>query len=99
MKRSQKSPTPLTATQQRFVDEYLIDLNAIRAYQTVHPGTPYRSAATLSSRALKKVEVRVEIAAARRAHRRSPPADRNRPSARPLHTRRRKARRSHRAPR
>ncbi len=54
----------LTPEQQRFVDEYLIDRNAVQAYRRTVPGTPYRSAATLSGRMLKKVEVKAEIDAA-----------------------------------
>ena len=59
--------TRLTPAQQAFVDAYLIQPNAVQAYRTAHPGTPYRSAATLSARMLKKVAIRAENRAARRA--------------------------------
>jgi hypothetical protein len=57
---------PLAPAQQRFVDAYILSPNAVQAYLAAYPGTPYRSAATLAGRLLKKVEVRAEIDAARR---------------------------------
>ena len=34
---SNKKSKKLTAKQQKFIDEYLIDLNATRAYKTAYP--------------------------------------------------------------
>jgi phage terminase small subunit len=56
---------PLTPEQQRFVDEYLIDLNGTRAYRIVYPGTSYASARALASQLLAKVNIRSEVKAAR----------------------------------
>jgi hypothetical protein len=60
-------PRPLTPNEQRFVDEYLIDLNATRAYRTAYPAATYQSARVLAARLLAKVRIRDEIKAARAA--------------------------------
>ena len=65
--RTDPGHSPLTPAQQSFIDAYLVSPNAVQAYRAAYPGTPYRSAATLAGRLLKKVEVRAEISAARRA--------------------------------
>lgn len=54
----------LTPDQQRFVDEYLKDLNQVQAYRRAFPGTSYTSASNQSSRMMKRVEVKAEITAA-----------------------------------
>lgn len=65
------NPTPkkgkvaLEPRQQRFVDEYLIDLNGTQAYMRAEPGTTEKSARTLASRMLAKVNVQKTIAAER----------------------------------
>jgi len=60
---------PLTEKQRRFLAEYLIDRNAVQAYlRAFGPAVSYRSAATLSGRLLKKVEVRNAIREERQAH-------------------------------
>lgn len=50
----------LTPKQQRFIDEYMIDLNATRAYKTVYGGTQ-KSAEASGPRLLGNVRVRAEI--------------------------------------
>lgn len=57
----------LTPKQQRFVVEYLIDLNGKRAYKTVYGGAD-NVAASAGSRLLKNVKVSAAIAQAQRAH-------------------------------
>lgn len=65
------NPTPRKGTaqleprQERFVQEYLIDLNGTQAYMRAEPGTPEKSARTLASRMLAKVNVQKRIAAER----------------------------------
>lgn len=65
------NPTPrkgkeqLEPRQERFVQEYLIDLNGTQAYMRAEPGTPEKSARTLASRMLAKVNVQKRIAAER----------------------------------
>lgn len=56
---------PLEPRQQRFVDEYLVDLNGTQAYMRAEPGTTEKSARTLASRMLAKVNVQKTIAAER----------------------------------
>lgn len=52
----------LTPNQQVFVNEYLIDLNATRAYKAAYPNVKKETAAaSASSRLLKDVKVRAEI--------------------------------------
>jgi len=55
----------LEPRQQRFVDEYLVDLNGTQAYMRAEPGTTEKSARTLASRMLAKVNVQEKIAAER----------------------------------
>lgn len=66
------APAPERATgaaleprQQRFVDEYLIDLNGTQAYMRAEPGTTEKSARTLACRMLAKVNVQAAITAGR----------------------------------
>ncbi|WP_311221356.1 MULTISPECIES: terminase small subunit [unclassified Acidovorax] len=59
------SGTELSMRRERFVVEYLIDLNGTKAYMRTVPGTPEKSASTLASRLLGKVEVQEAIAAER----------------------------------
>lgn len=65
------NPTPrkgkadLEPRQERFVQEYLIDLNGTQAYMRAEPGTTEKSARTLASRMLAKVNVQEKIAAER----------------------------------
>jgi len=56
-----KSP-PLTPQQERFVEEYLIDLNATAAYRRAFPEAAAESARTLAARLLAKVRVRRAVA-------------------------------------
>jgi phage terminase small subunit len=59
--------TALTPSEEVFVAEYLVDLNATRAYQVAFPGSTYGSARVCGSRLLTRAHVRAEIEAARRA--------------------------------
>lgn len=57
-----KKPKKLTAKQQKFVDEYLIDLNATRAYKAAYPNCKSDEAANAaSSRLLRNVKVQEQI--------------------------------------
>jgi phage terminase small subunit len=56
----------LTPKQQKFLDEYLIDLNGTAAYRRAFPGCTYKSAKTAATRLLSNVVLRAEIAAARK---------------------------------
>lgn len=60
-----KGTTELEPRQERFVQEYLIDLNGTQAYMRAEPGTTEKSARTLASRMLAKVNVQKRIAAER----------------------------------
>lgn len=60
-----EAPASLTARQQRFVDEYLIDLNATQA--AARAGYSARTANEQGARLLAKVSVRSAIAEAMRA--------------------------------
>lgn len=61
-KVSNKNDKKLTAKQQKFVDEYLIDLNATRAYKAVYPKCKSDEAANAaSSRLLRNVKVQKQI--------------------------------------
>lgn len=61
-KVSNKNDKKLTAKQQKFVDEYLIDLNATRAYKAVYPKCKSDEAANAaSSRLLRNVKVQEQI--------------------------------------
>lgn len=53
----------LDARQQRFVDEYLVDLNGTQAYIRAVPGTATRSAETMAARWLGRVEIQAAIKA------------------------------------
>lgn len=60
--KDNKNEKKLTAKQQKFVDEYLIDLNATRAYKTVYPKCKSDEAANAaSSRLLRNVKVQEQI--------------------------------------
>ena len=59
---SNKKSKKLTAKQQKFIDEYLIDLNATRAYKTAYPKCKSDEAANAaSSRLLRNVKVQEQI--------------------------------------
>jgi len=58
---------PLTPSEQRFVDEYLIDQNATRAYRAAFPESTYHTARTEGSRLLAKPNIRREVKAGRDA--------------------------------
>jgi len=60
-----KGTAELEPRQERFVQEYLIDLNGTQAYMRAEPGTTEKSARTLASRMLAKVNVQKRIAAER----------------------------------
>lgn len=60
-----KGAAELEPRQERFVQEYLIDLNGTQAYMRAEPGTTEKSARTLASRMLAKVNVQKRIAAER----------------------------------
>lgn len=60
-----KGKADLEPRQERFVQEYLIDLNGTQAYMRAEPGTTEKSARTLASRMLAKVNVQKRIAAER----------------------------------
>jgi phage terminase small subunit len=61
---------PLTPRERRFVDEYLVDLNATRAYLAAHPRTTYTAARVGGSRLVAKANIRAEIRAGRDAQQR-----------------------------
>src|SRR5947209_3600953 len=61
---------PLTPRERRFVDEYLVDLNATRAYRAAFPNAGYAAAKVGASRLLAKATLRAEIRAAREAQQR-----------------------------
>lgn len=61
--------TPLTPEQQRFVDEYLIDLNGTQAYRRVYPECTYQTARSEAARFLAKPSIKAEIKAARMSER------------------------------
>lgn len=60
----------LTPEEERFVEEYLVDLNATQAYLRAYGKCRYFVAANNASRLLKKVKIRREIAAAQRDYKR-----------------------------
>jgi phage terminase small subunit len=74
--KARKTPAKRTASvradssaleprQERFIQEYLIDLNGTQAYMRAEPGTTEKSARTLACRMLAKVNVQKKIAAER----------------------------------
>lgn len=61
--KNNKKSKKLTAKQQKFIDEYLIDLNATRAYKAAYPKCKSDEAANAaSSRLLRNVKVQEQIA-------------------------------------
>jgi phage terminase small subunit len=62
LKTEQSPDTPLSASEERFAEEYLIDLNGTHAYMRVFPGIKAKSARTLGARMLAKVGVAKKIA-------------------------------------
>lgn len=58
---------PLNDTERRFLAEYLVDENAVRAYTTIYPDVSYLTAAQRGSRLVKKVNVAAELQAYRQA--------------------------------
>jgi hypothetical protein len=57
----------LTEKQQRFVDQYLIDLNGTRAYKSAYPAVKKDATASqAASRMLRNVKVQVALAVAQR---------------------------------
>lgn len=67
MAEKQAKPRKLTPKQARFVDEYLVDLNASAAYRRVYLGAKEPSARVMSSRLLADTNVSNAIAAAMKA--------------------------------
>lgn len=58
-----KTTKKLTSKQQKFIDEYLVDLNATRAYKAAYPKCKSDEAANAaSSRLLRNVKVQEQIA-------------------------------------
>lgn len=57
----------LDARQQRFVDEFLVDLNGSQAYMRAVPGTGEKTARTMASRLLARVDVQAAIQAGQTA--------------------------------
>ena len=62
LKTEQSSDVPLSASEERFAEEYLIDLNGTHAYMRACPGTNAKSARTLGARMLAKVGVAQKVA-------------------------------------
>jgi phage terminase small subunit len=60
-------PRPLTPEQERFVEEYIIDNNATRAYKAAYPDADYPSCRARGSALRAKVNIKAEIAARRQA--------------------------------
>lgn len=58
-------PRPLTPNQQKFVDEYLVDLSATQA--AIRAGYSAKTAGAIGHRLLKKVEIDAAISAAKAA--------------------------------
>jgi phage terminase small subunit len=56
----------LTPEHERFVDEYMIGLNATAAYQRAYPGSSYSSAQRAGWRLLRNVEVKAAVKAAQK---------------------------------
>jgi len=52
----------LTAKQQRFIEEYLVDLNATRAYMAAFGSKNERAAAASAAKLLRKANISAEIA-------------------------------------
>lgn len=63
----QRAQAGLDAREQRFVDEYLVDLNGSQAYMRAVPGTAEKTARTMASRLLAKVDVQAAISAGQAA--------------------------------
>src|SRR5262245_22469955 len=61
----------LTAVQEKFVSEYLVDLNATRAYLHAFPGSSYNAARAHASRLVANGNVKTEITRALRAVRKA----------------------------
>jgi hypothetical protein len=57
---------PLTDTERRFVDAFLVSEKAVRAYLSVFPESTYRNAAEQSCKWRKKPNIQAEITARRR---------------------------------
>lgn len=68
---ARKKSIGLTPSEERFVEEYLIDRNGTAAYIRANPGTRRTTAGELSSRLLKKVKVKDAIAKASQELRRA----------------------------
>lgn len=64
---AKKKTAPLTADEERFVDEYLIDRNGTAAYIRAFPGTKRGTAATMSCLLLKKLKIASAIREGRKA--------------------------------
>lgn len=62
-KPAAKAPRPLTAKQERFVEEYLVDLNATQA--AIRAGYSAKTAGAIGEENLKKPEIAAAIAARR----------------------------------
>ena len=62
-----KTPRPLTPKEQRFVEEYLVDLNATQAYVRSHPGTKANTARVEASKHLTKPNIQAALAEGRAA--------------------------------
>src|SRR5688572_16828979 len=60
---------PLDDTEQRFLDEYMIDQNRTRAYHVIAPGCSYRNAARSARHILSRPHVRAELLARQQAGR------------------------------
>lgn len=58
---------PLNDTERRFLTEYLVDENGVRAYMTIHPDSTYKNAAEQSCKLRKKPNVAAELKGAREA--------------------------------
>lgn len=71
MARQRRTPPPdrITPDQQRFIDEYLIDLNATQAYRRAYPGSSYRTANIEGPKLRVKPSIKAEIDAAKKARR------------------------------
>ncbi len=61
----QATPAPLTDRQQRFVDEYMVDLNATQA--AIRAGYSLETAGSIGHENLKKPEIQSALAAARKS--------------------------------
>lgn len=68
-RRPDPAAGPLSDADRAFVDAYLLDPNATKAYRAVHPGVTYSTARSQGHRLMTRPDIAAEIRAGRRAQR------------------------------